>query len=99
MGAINGGFAVAHAALAVNAAREWDDSSIGAPGSAFANSALALVSGYVAWTFLRSRPDEPSTSGAGTEVASAMRSHRPRLLAPSAAWVGGGLGLQVRLVH
>jgi len=99
VGAINGGFAVAHAAFAVNAAREWDDSSIGARGSTFANSALALVSGYVAWTFLRPRRDEPSTAGAGPEAPSALRSHRPRLFAPSAAWVGGGLGLQVRLVH
>ncbi|MDE2942723.1 MAG: hypothetical protein OXT63_00760 [Gemmatimonadota bacterium] len=98
VGAINGAFAVAHAAFAVNAAREWQDSSIGARGSTLANSALALVSGYVAWTFLRPRPDKSST---GTEVAlaSALRSPRPRLLAPSAAWVGGGPGLQVRLVH
>ncbi|MDE2879961.1 hypothetical protein [Candidatus Palauibacter soopunensis] len=99
VGALNGAFAVAHAALAVNAAREWQDSSIGARGSTIANSALALVSGYVAWSFLRPRPDEPSTVETGLEAPSALRSHRPRFLAPSAAWVGGGLGLQVRLVH
>ena len=99
VGAINGALAVAHVGFAVNAAREWEDSSLGADLSTFANSALALVSGYVAWTFLRPRGDEPSTAGAGPEAPSALRSHRPRLLAPSAAWVGGGLGLQVRLVH
>ena len=99
VGALNGAFAVAHAGLAVNAAREWEDRDIGARGSTLANSALALVSGYTAWSLLRSRPDKPVASGSETGVASALRSQRPRLLAPSAAWVGGGLGLQVRLVH
>ena len=99
VGAINGSFAVAHAGLAVNAVRELEDRSIGAELSVAVNSALAIVSGYVAWSFLRPRPDEPSTSGAGTETSTALRSHRPRLLAPSAAWVEGKLGLHMRLVH
>jgi hypothetical protein len=100
VGALNGAFAAAHAGFAVNAAREWhDDSSIGAELSTAANAALALVSGYTAWSLLRSRSDEPAASGSETGVASALRSQRPRLLAPSAAWVAGGLGLQVRLVH
>lgn len=98
-GAVNGAFAVAHAGFAWNAVREWQDSSIGAELSTVANSALALVSGYTAWSLLRSRPDEPAASGSAAGLASALRSQRPRLLAPSAAWVGGGLGLQVRLVH
>ncbi len=98
-GVINGAFAVAHAGFAWNAVREWQDSSIGAELSAAANAGLALVSGYTAWSLLRSRPDEPAASGSETGVASALRSQRPRLLAPSAAWVGGGPGLQVRLVH
>ena len=99
VGALNGAFAVAHAGLAVNAAREWQDRTFEARGSTLANSALALVSGYTAWRLLRSRPGEPAASGSETGVASALRSQRPRLLAPSAAWVGGGLSLQVRLVH
>ena len=99
VGAINGAFAVAHAGLAVNAVRELEDRSIGAELSVAVNSALAIVSGYVAWSFLRPRPDEPSTSGAGAEASTALRLHRPRLLAPSAALVGGRPGLQVRLVH
>ena len=98
-GAINGAFSVAHAGFAWNAVREWQDSSIGAELSTAANAALALVSGYTALSLLRSRPDEPAASGSETGVASALRSQRPRLLAPSAAWVGGGLGLQLRLVH
>ncbi|MYH09368.1 MAG: hypothetical protein F4012_12585 [Gemmatimonadales bacterium] len=98
-GAINGAFAVAHAGFAWNAVREWQDSSIGAEVSTAANAALALVSGYTAWSLLRSRTDEPAASGSERGVATALRSQRPRLLAPSAAWVGGGLGLQVRLVH
>ncbi len=99
VGAINGAFALAHAGLAGRAFNEWDESREGAELSVAVNSALAIVSGYVAWSFLRPRPDEPSTSGAGAEASTALRSHRPRLLAPSAAWVGGRLGLQVRLVH
>lgn len=99
VGALNGAFAVAHAGLAVNAAREWQDRRFEARGSTLANAGLALVSGYTAWSLLRPRPDEPPTATAGMEVASAMRSHRPRLVPPSAVWIGGGPGLQVRLVH
>jgi len=99
VGAINGAFAVAHAGFAWNAVREWQDSSIGAEVSTAANAALALVSGYTAWSLLRPRTDESAASGSARGIATALRSQRPRLLAPSAAWVGGGLGLQVRLVH
>ena len=100
VGALNGAFAVVHAGFAWHALNEWNDGgTVGAELSAAANTALVFASGYVAWSLLRSRPDEPATSGPEVEMLSAMKSHRPRLLAPSAAWVGGSLGLQVRLVH
>ncbi|WP_420634902.1 hypothetical protein [Candidatus Palauibacter sp.] len=97
LGAINGAFALAHAAFAVDALdkRSMEEAQF----SAGANTALAFVSGYVAWSLLRPRPDQPSTSGAGIETRSLLKSQRPRLLAPAPAWVGGGVGLQVRLVH
>ena len=99
VGAVNGGFAVAHVGFAWNALNEREESSVGAEASAAANAVLAFASAVTAWSLLRSRPDEPAASGSETGVASALRSQRPRLLAPSAAWVRGGLGLQVRLVH
>ncbi|WP_419165712.1 hypothetical protein [Candidatus Palauibacter sp.] len=99
VGALNGAFAVAHAGFAWHAVNEWEESSIGAELSAAANTALAFASALTAWSLLRSRPDEPSASGVGAQTLSAMKSRGPRLLAPEAAWVGGSLGLQVRLVH
>ena len=99
VGAINGALAVAHAGFAANAFKEWDESSSGAEISLAANTALAVVSGYVAWTFLRSRSDGSETSRSGADAFSAMSMQRPRLLPPAAAWVGGGVGLQVRLIH
>lgn len=99
VGAVNGGFAVAHGGFAWNALKESQRPNAGAEASAAANAVLAFASAITAWSLLRSRPDESSTAGAEAGLASALRSQRPRLLAPSAAWVGGGLGLQVRLVH
>ncbi|WP_423929274.1 hypothetical protein [Candidatus Palauibacter sp.] len=99
LGAVNGAFAVVHAGFAWNAWHEWNESREGAELSVAANGALAFVSGYAAWSLLLRRTDEPSTSGAGVATPSAMKAQRPRLLAPAVAWVGGGVGLQVRLVH
>lgn len=99
-GALNGAFAVAHAGFAWHVLNEWNDGGTdGAELSALANTALTLLSAHAAWTLLGGPPDESSATGAQVALASALRSHRPRLRAPSAAWVGGGLGLQVRLVH
>lgn len=100
VGALNGAFAAAHAGFAWHALNEWNDGGTnGAELSALANTALTFLSAHAAWTLLIRDPDETSTTGAEAGLASALRSQRPRLLAPSAAWVGGGLGLQVRLVH
>ncbi len=82
-----------------NHTKELEESSSGAELSFAANTALGVVSGYVAWTFLRSRSDESETSRSGADAFGAMRMQRPRLLPPAAAWVGGGVGLQVRLIH
>ncbi|MYE35825.1 MAG: hypothetical protein F4X23_13325 [Gemmatimonadales bacterium] len=100
VGALNGAFAAAHARFAWHALNEWNDGGTdGAELSALANTALTFLSAHAAWTLLIRDPDETSTAGAEDGLATALRSQRPRLLAPSAAWVGGGLGLQVRLVH
>ena len=98
-GAVNGGFGLAHAGFAWNALNGREESRVGAETSAAVNTVLAFASAVTAWSLLRSRPDEPAASGSDTGLAGALRSQRPRLLAPSAAWVGGGLGLQLRLVH
>lgn len=99
VGAVNGGFALAHAGFAWNALNEREESSVEAESYAAVNVVLTFASAVTAWSLLRSRPDEPAASGSETGVARALRSQRPRLLAPSAAWVGGRLGLQLRLVH
>ena len=100
VGVLNGALTAAHAGFAWHALNEWNDGGTdGSELSALANTALTVLSAHAAWTLLRGRPDESSSTGADVAPASAMRSQRPRLLAPSAAWVGGGLGLQVRLVH
>ncbi|WP_420447838.1 hypothetical protein [Candidatus Palauibacter sp.] len=99
LGVVNGGFAVAHAGFAWNAWGEREGSDVEAEVSAAANTALALASAITAWSLLRPHPDEPATSGSEPGMPSAMKSQRLRILAPSAAWVGGRLGLQVRIVH
>ena len=97
VGAINGAFAVGHAGLAAHALLvEWG--SDGAGRSAAINGALALVSAHAAWSRFRRRSETRSPVGSG-EGARAVMSRRPRILAPEAAWVGGGVGLQVRLIH
>ncbi|WP_423929272.1 hypothetical protein [Candidatus Palauibacter sp.] len=97
VGAINGAFAVGHAGLAAHALlAEWG--SDGAGRSAAINGALALVSAHAAWSRFRRRSETRSPVGS-REGARAAMSRRPRILAPEAAWVGGGVGLQVRLVH
>ena len=99
VGAINGALFVVHFRLLVTALDEWDDGSHGAEVSSAVNMGLGLLSGYAALTLLRPRRDESGTSGAGVDGLRALRSQRPRILAPEPAWVGGGLGLQVRLIH
>lgn len=100
IGVLNAALTVAHAGFAWHALNEWNDGGTdGADLSALANTALTFLSAHAAWTLLGGHPDDPAASGANVGMPQALKSPRPRLLVPSAAWVSGGLGLQVRLVH